>query len=103
MFRDYTADFALATAYCVAERADLGQAVRVREVLERGDVQFFFRPIVQAAEAETYELGVQSFFLILSPRRGHHRRLRARNLNRSQPPPTGGGSTRPSVAWPLEL
>lgn len=56
--------------------ADLGHAVGVREVLERGDVQFFFRPMVQAAEAQTYELGVQSFFLILSPRRGHHRRVR---------------------------
>lgn len=48
----------------------------VREVLERGDVQFFFRPMVQAAEAETYTLGVQSFFLILSPVRGLHRRVR---------------------------
>jgi len=49
----------------------------VSEVLERGDVQFFFRPKVQEAEAETFELGVQSLFLILSPAgRKSHRRLR---------------------------
>jgi hypothetical protein len=45
-------------------------------VLESGDVQFFYRPMVQSADAETYTHGVQSFFLILSPRRGHHRRVR---------------------------
>jgi hypothetical protein len=50
--------------------------VRVRQVVERGDVQFFFRPMVQAADAETYALGVQSFFLILSPEGGQHRRVR---------------------------
>jgi hypothetical protein len=48
----------------------------VREVIERGDVQFFFRPMVQAADAPTYELGVQSFFLVLSTKRGRHRRVR---------------------------
>ncbi len=48
----------------------------VFEVLERGDLQFFFRPMVQPAEADTYVLGVQSFFLVMSPRRGVHRRLR---------------------------
>lgn len=46
-------------------------------VLEHGDVQFFFRPSVQAVEAEQHRLGVQSFFLILSPAGGHvHRRVR---------------------------
>lgn len=48
----------------------------MREVIERGDVQFFFRPMVQAAEAPTYELGVQSFFMVLSPEGGRHRRVR---------------------------
>lgn len=49
----------------------------VREVLERGDVQFFFRPMVQPADDDKpRELGVQSFFLVLSPQKGHHRRLR---------------------------
>lgn len=60
----------------VVSDASFGHAVGVREVLETGDVQFFYRPMVQAAEAETYTLGVQSFFLILSPRHGHHRRVR---------------------------
>jgi hypothetical protein len=50
------------------------------EVLEHGDIQFFFRPSVQAAEApagQDHALGVQSFFLILSPAgRRTHRRLR---------------------------
>ncbi|MEO8702740.1 MAG: hypothetical protein ABI867_22035 [Kofleriaceae bacterium] len=47
------------------------------EIRERGDVQFFFRPSVQPAEADTFTLGVQSFFLILSPAGGAlHRRLR---------------------------
>lgn len=46
-----------------------------RELVECGDVQFFFRPMVQAAEAPAYKLGVQSFFLILSSPHGH-RRLR---------------------------
>jgi hypothetical protein len=47
------------------------------EVLEHGDIQFFFRPSVQAAEAQEHARGVQSFFLILSPAGGGtHRRLR---------------------------
>lgn len=47
------------------------------EVLERGDVSFFFRPSVQAAAAVETKLGVQSFFLVLSPNgRRSHRRLR---------------------------
>lgn len=45
-------------------------------VLERGDLQFFFQPSVQPAEADEYKLGVQSFFAILSPEHGAHRRLR---------------------------
>ena len=48
----------------------------VFEVLEQGDVQFFFRPMVQPAEADSYVLGVQSFFLVMSPRGCQHRRLR---------------------------
>lgn len=47
------------------------------EVLERGDIGFFYRPVVQAAEAREFRPGVQSFFAILSPGgRELHRRLR---------------------------
>jgi len=46
-------------------------------VLERGDVCFFFRPAVQPADALETQLGVQSFFLVLSPAgRERHRRVR---------------------------
>lgn len=45
-------------------------------VLERGDLQFFFRPSVQPVDAVEYKLGVQSFFAILSAEHGTHRRLR---------------------------
>jgi hypothetical protein len=50
----------------------------VEDILEQGDVQFFFRPVVQPADAEgEVALAVQSFFLILSPAGGRrHRRLR---------------------------
>jgi hypothetical protein len=47
------------------------------EVLERGDISFFYRPSVQAADAVEVEPGVQSFFMVLSPAGGkRHRRLR---------------------------
>jgi hypothetical protein len=46
------------------------------EVIERGDIQAFFRPTVQPAEADTVELGVQAFFVVLSPAGGSHRRVR---------------------------
>lgn len=46
-------------------------------VLERGDISFFYRPLVQAAEAESFRTGVQAFFAVLSPAgRELHRRLR---------------------------
>ncbi|HEY3801035.1 MAG TPA: hypothetical protein VGL61_00455 [Kofleriaceae bacterium] len=46
-------------------------------VLEYGDIQFWFRPSVQPAEAHEVELGVQSFFAVMSPANAsHHRRLR---------------------------
>ncbi len=46
-------------------------------VLEHGDIQFWFRPSVQPADAREVELGVQSFFAVLSPADGKsHRRLR---------------------------
>ena len=48
----------------------------VREVLERGDLQFFWTPTVQPADGEELALEVQSLFAILSPERGTHRRLR---------------------------
>lgn len=47
------------------------------EVLERGDISFFYRPSVQPANAVEVEPGVQSFFMVLSPAGGErHRRLR---------------------------
>ena len=46
------------------------------ERVEQGDIQFFFQPSVQPAEAEAYVLGVQSFFAILSPEGKPHRRMR---------------------------
>ncbi len=46
------------------------------EVLERGDVAFFWRPKVHAAGAPVAPPTVQRFFLILSPAGGGHRRLR---------------------------
>jgi hypothetical protein len=45
------------------------------EVLERGDISFFWRPAVQPADALEPAPGVQSFFLVLSTG-GRHRRLR---------------------------
>jgi len=50
----------------------------VEKILERGDVQFFFRPAVQPAAANgEVTLAVQSFFLILSPAGSRtHRRLK---------------------------
>ena len=44
--------------------------------LECGDVQFFWTPSVQPADAIEVALGVQSLFAILSPKHGRHRRLR---------------------------
>jgi hypothetical protein len=49
---------------------------RMAEVLERGDIRFFYRPRVQPADAPVETPGVQSFFAILSTSRGTHRRLR---------------------------
>jgi hypothetical protein len=50
------------------------------EVLERGDIGFFFRPRVQPADAPVgapaTASGVQSFFLVLSAAHGLHRRVR---------------------------
>jgi hypothetical protein len=52
------------------------------DVLERGDISFFFRPRVQAADApltaslSMTDPGVQSFFLVLSTAGGVHRRVR---------------------------
>jgi hypothetical protein len=57
------------------------------EVLERGDISFFFRPSVQPADALQTELGVQSFFVVLSNARGTHRRVRIGR--KRMPAPTG--------------
>lgn len=46
------------------------------EVVERGDISFFFRPAVQAADAVVTTLGVQSLFFVLSSEHGLHRRIR---------------------------
>jgi hypothetical protein len=46
------------------------------EVLERGDISFFYRPRVQPADAPVTAPGVQSFFLVLSAAHGIHRRVR---------------------------
>lgn len=47
------------------------------EVLERGDISFFWRPAVQPADGPPLvSPGVQSFFLVLSTSDGKHRRLR---------------------------
>jgi len=49
----------------------------VVETVEHGDIQFWFRPMVQAADAAEPKLGVQSLFAVLSPAGGRiHRRLR---------------------------
>ena len=56
-------------------------------VLERGDVSFFFRPTVQEADALETKLGVQSFFFVLSPAHGVHRRVRVGR--KRMPAPTG--------------
>jgi len=71
--------------------------VIVREVLERGDLQFFWTPTVQPADGEELALEVQSLFAILSPERGTHRRLRVGKKRMPASPPRGGssGSSRP--------
>jgi hypothetical protein len=49
------------------------------EVLERGDISFFFRPRVQPADAPAGSAtapGVQSFFFVLSTAGDRHRRVR---------------------------
>ncbi|HEY0990978.1 MAG TPA: hypothetical protein VGD80_28185 [Kofleriaceae bacterium] len=49
------------------------------EVLERGDISFFYRPRVQPADAPVAPMtrpGVQSFFVVLSTAHGTHRRIR---------------------------
>jgi hypothetical protein len=67
----------LLTGYAICRPLELRHGWGVYEVLEHGDVQFFYRPTVQPADAERFTLGVQSLFLILSPaNRRIHRRLR---------------------------
>ncbi len=56
-------------------------------VLERGDISFFFRPMVQSADAIETKLGVQSFFVVLSNAHGTHRRVRIGR--KRMPAPTG--------------
>lgn len=47
------------------------------QILERGDLQFWFRPTVRPADVEDAPLHVQQFFVILSPAGGaRHRRIR---------------------------
>jgi hypothetical protein len=57
------------------------------EVIERGDIQFFYRPTVQPADPDAeHESGVQSFFVVLSMR-DRHRRVR---IGRKRMPATTG-------------
>ena len=51
-------------------------AVTVVEVLERGDIGFFYRPRVQPADALVVEAGVQAMFAVLSAASGVCRRVR---------------------------
>ena len=46
------------------------------EVLERGDIRFFYRPVVQAVGDLEGRPGVQSFFVVLGRADGTHRRIR---------------------------
>jgi len=46
------------------------------EVLERGDITFFFRPTVQSPDELEATLGVQSFFMVMGRDGGCHRRVR---------------------------
>jgi hypothetical protein len=50
----------------------------VIEILERGDIRFFYRPKVQPADLDApFEPGVQAFFAVLSPAGSRaHRRVR---------------------------
>ena len=49
----------------------------VVRIVERGDISFFYRPVVQPAEALVLPSGVAAFFAVLSPAGGAlHRRLR---------------------------
>lgn len=57
------------------------------DVLERGDIRFFYRPKVQPADALVVTPGVQSFFAVLSTADGTHRRLR---IGRKRLPVTSG-------------
>jgi hypothetical protein len=57
------------------------------EVLERGDISFFFRPAVQPADAIETPLGVQRFFIVLGAAHGPHRRVRIGR--KRMPAPTG--------------
>jgi hypothetical protein len=54
----------------------MGQAVTVVEVLERGDIGFFYRPRVQPADALVVEAGVAAMFAVLSAASGRCRRVR---------------------------
>ena len=60
----------------VAARHCPGHGFAVTQVLERGDIHFFFRPTVQPADAREPTFGVQSFFVVLSPAGLDHRRVR---------------------------
>jgi len=46
------------------------------EILERGDIAFFYRPRVRSSDAEVAPPGVQRFFVVLMPADGPARRLR---------------------------
>lgn len=60
-----------------SDREGVKVSGRMEAVLEQGDIQFFFRPGVQPAEANEVALSIQQLFLVLSPAgMGTHRRIR---------------------------
>jgi hypothetical protein len=56
------------------------------DVLERGDIAFFYRPKVQAVDAVVETPGVQRFFVVLAPAEGSARRLK---IGRKRMPEAG--------------
>lgn len=61
----------------------------MEDVLERGDIAFFYRPKVQPADALVEVPGVQSFFAVLSPE-GGGRRARRLRIGRKRMPSRRG-------------
>jgi hypothetical protein len=69
----------------VEQQAETPSAI---EVLERGDIRFFYRPSVQPADALEVTAGVQSFFVVLGAAGGSSYR-RVRIGRKRMPAPSG--------------